>query len=274
MCCIMAQNVKGEKTMLICPVCGLQLSLEGRTLRCEINHSFDMAKEGYVNLLRSNRNGDMIGDDKISARCRRDFLNKGYYAPLRDALVDLFSDRTGTLLDICCGEGYYTSALGENPNLSVFGFDIAREMVRLAAKRGNGTYFVANMANIPVANESFDYAVHLFAPFNEKEFSRVLKPGGKLYTVIPGKEHLYGLKQAVYDTPYYNDEKLPDTQELRLVGTRTVCSTITLASQEDIDAVFRMTPYYFHTSIRDKEKLAAFETLNTPISFVIAEYIK
>ena len=270
----MAQNVKGEKTMLICPVCGLQLSLEGRTLRCEKNHSFDMAKEGYVNLLRSNKNGDMIGDDKISARCRRDFLNKGYYAPLRDALVDLFSDRTGMLLDICCGEGYYTSALGENPNLSVFGFDIAREMVRLAAKRGNGTYFVANMANIPVANESFDYAVHLFAPFNEKEFSRVLKPGGKLYTVIPGKEHLYGLKQAVYDTPYYNDEKLPDTQELRLIGTRTVCSTITLASQEDIDAVFRMTPYYFHTSIRDKEKLAAFETLNTPISFVIAEYIK
>lgn len=260
--------------MLICPVCGLPLIRETRTLRCEKNHSFDVAKEGYVNLLRSGRNGDLIGDDKISARCRRDFLNKGYYAPLRDALVALFSDREGTLLDICCGEGYYTSALGENSALSVYGFDISREMVRLAAKRGKGIYFVANMASIPVADNSFDYAIHLFAPFNEKEFSRILKPGGKLYTVIPGKEHLYGLKQSVYDTPYYNDEKLPDTQELQLVGTQTVTANITLASQEDIDAVFRMTPYYFHTSQRDKEKLATLETLNTPISFVIAEYVK
>ena len=260
--------------MLICPVCGLQLSLEGRTLRCEKNHSFDMAKEGYVNLLRSSKNGDLIGDDKTSARCRRDFLNKGYYAPLRDALVALFSNREGTLLDICCGEGYYTSALGENDALSVYGFDISREMVRLAAKRGKGTYFVANMACIPVADCSFDYAVHLFAPFNEKEFARIIKSGGRLYTVIPGKEHLYGLKQAVYDTPYYNDEKLPQIQALRLVGTQTVTATITLASQEDIDAVFRMTPYYFHTSAQDKEKLAAIDTLKTNISFVIAEYVK
>ena len=270
----MTQNVKGEIVVLICPVCGLPLSQEEKTLRCENRHSFDIAKEGYVNLLRSSKNGDLIGDDKISARCRRDFLNKGYYAPLRDALVALFSNREGTLLDICCGEGYYTSALGENNALSVYGFDISREMVRLAAKRGNGTYFVANMASIPVADYSFDYAVHLFAPFNEKEFARILKSGGKLYTVIPGKEHLYGLKQAVYDTPYYNDEKLPQIQALRLVGTQTVTATITLASQEDIDAVFRMTPYYFHTSAQDKEKLVAIDTLETKISFVIAEYVK
>ncbi len=260
--------------MLICPVCGSTLQRENKTMRCENNHSFDLAKEGYVNLLRSGKSGDLIGDDKTSARCRRDFLNKGYYALLRDSLVTLFADKEGQVLDICCGEGYYTSALGETPALSVFGFDISREMVRLAAKRGNGTYFVANMAAIPVNDESFDYAVHLFAPFNEKEFIRILKPGGRLFTVIPGREHLYGLKKAVYDTPYYNDEKLPETQELKLVATQKVSSTITLKSQEDIDAVFRMTPYYFHTSIKDKEKLAVYDTLETPISFVIAEYAK
>ena len=265
---------KGEMTLLICPVCNLPLHTENRTMRCENNHCFDLAKEGYVNLLRSGKSGDLIGDDKTSARCRRDFLNKGYYALLRDTLVELFSDKAGNLLDICCGEGYYTSALGENPALSAYGFDISREMVRLAAKRGNGAYFVANMASIPVADNAFDYAVHLFAPFNEKEFARILKPGGRLYTVIPGREHLYGLKEAVYDTPYYNDEKLPETQELKLVGTQTVTGRITLASQEDIDAVFRMTPYYFHTSLKDKEKLAAYDTLETPISFVIAEYAK
>ena len=260
--------------MLLCPVCAQPLTRRDHTMCCGKGHSFDIAKEGYVNLLRSNKNGDKIGDDKYSARSRRDFLNKGYYEPLKDALCRIFEDRQGSVLDICCGEGYYTSALGENPNLQVFGFDIAREMVRLAAKRGKGTYFVANMASIPVADGSFDYATHLFAPFNELEFARILRPGGSLYTVIPGEYHLFGLKQALYDTPYSNDEKLPETKLLQLVGTKKITAHITLASAEDVESVFRMTPYYFHTSQTDREKLSTYQTLETPIEFVIAHYQK
>ena len=260
--------------MFICPVCGEMLLKADRTLRCGNNHSFDMAKEGYVNLLRASKNGDLIGDDKLSARSRRDFLNKGYYAPLKDELCRIFSEKHGNVLDICCGEGYYTAALGEYPNLRVYGFDIAREMVRLAAKRGNGPYFVANMASIPVAEESMDYCIHLFAPFNDTAFARVLKPGGRLYTVGPGRFHLWGMKQTLYDTPYENDEKLPATEHLRFIGSRKVTAKITLASQEDIQAVFRMTPYYFHTSEKDKEKLLPLSSLETPIEFVIAEYEK
>lgn len=260
--------------MLICPVCSEPLCVCAHTMRCNRGHCFDIAKEGYVNLLRSSKSGDRIGDDKFSARSRRDFLNKGYYAPLRNALCRLFADRQGSVLDICCGEGYYTSALGENPNLQVFGFDISREMVRLAAKRGKGTYFVANMASIPVCDSSFDYATHLFAPFNEKEFARVLKPGGSLYTVIPGANHLFGLKQALYDTPYRNDEMLPKTELLQLVGTQKIAADIELATPEDIESVFRMTPYYFHTSQTDREKLASYDRLYTPIEFVIAHFRK
>lgn len=259
--------------MLICPVCGTQLNKEARRYRCEKGHCFDLAKEGYVNLLRSGKSGDLIGDDKLSARSRRDFLNKGYYRPLMEYLVELFRNREGSVLDICCGEGYYTSSVGHS-GLAVYGFDISKEMVRLAAKRGNGTYFVANMASIPVAENSFDYAMHLFAPFNEKEFCRVLKPGGKLYTVIPGEKHLLGLKQTIYDTPYLNDEKLPDTVWLKLTGTTKIESNILLENASDIDAVFRMTPYYFHTSQRDKDKLIGINELETSIEFVIAEYEK
>ena len=260
--------------MLICPVCGNALSKSDNTYRCGSGHSFDIAKEGYVNLLRSSKNGDFIGDDKYSARSRRDFLNKGYYASLQQTLRDMFADKQGNLLDICCGEGYYTSALGQNPKLQVYGFDISREMVRLAAKRGNCTCFVANMASIPLADHSMDYAIHLFAPFQEQEFSRVLKSGGRLYTVVPGQYHLWGLKQALYDTPYENDEKLPETRNLRLLSTRKVSARILLASQEDIQAVFRMTPYFFHTSQKDKDKLQSLQQLSTPVEFVIGEYEK
>lgn len=260
--------------MLICPVCGQALYNDGNTMRCEKGHSFDVAKEGYVNLLRASKNGDLIGDDKYSARSRRDFLNKGYYSLLQKELCRIFESRQGTLLDICCGEGYYTAALGENRNLSVYGFDISREMVRLAAKRGNGTYFVANMASIPVKDGSMDYAVHLFAPFNEASFARILKPGGKLLTVVPGQFHLWGLKQALYATPYENDEKLPVTQQLRIVGSHKISGRIRLSCQEDIQAVFRMTPYYFHTAQQDKEKLLSLNELETDIEFVIASYEK
>ncbi len=260
--------------MLHCPVCNEMLDFRERTAVCTKGHSFDIAKEGYINLLRSSKSGDRIGDDKQSARCRRDFLNKGYYAPLRTRLIELLQNCHGSLLDICCGEGYYTSALGERTQLDVYGFDISREMVRLAAKRGGARYFVANMSAIPVAQGSFDYATHLFAPFHERSFSRILKPGGRLFTVIPGSRHLFGLKQAVYNTPYRNDEVLPQTETLRFLGRERVEGEILLSSQEDIDAVFRMTPYYFHTSQKDKEKLLSYCELKTEISFVIGIYEK
>ena len=260
--------------MLICPVCGKPLEFQNAAARCSGGHSFDLARDGYVNLLRSSKSGDLIGDDKASARCRRDFLNKGYYASLRNALCDLFAQRQGSVLDICCGEGYYTSALAQNPALSVYGFDISREMVRLAAKRGGCRYFVANMASIPIADASMDYATHLFAPFQEASFARVLRSGGRLVTVIPGQKHLFGLKQALYDTPYENDEQLPETSILKLVNTMKVTDVITLQSQEDIQSVFRMTPYYFHTSEKDKDKLLSLQQLETPVEFVLAEYEK
>ena len=260
--------------MLICPVCGEPLTREERTQKCRNGHSFDIAKEGYVNLLLSSKKGDSMGDDRISARKRRDFLNCGYYCPLRDALIELFSDKSGAILDICCGEGYYSSAIAEHTDMTVYGFDLSREMVRLAAKRGGAEFFVANMANIPVSDGAFDYAMHLFAPFNEKEFARVLKSGGRLYSVVPGAHHLYGLKERLYDAPYLNDEKLPETKNLKLVSRRKISSDIELRSPEDIEAVFRMTPYYFHTREEDKAKLKDLDTLKTPIEFIIGEYEK
>lgn len=263
-----------NNSLLRCPICGGTFRQQDGALRCARGHSFDLAREGYVNLLIGSKSGDQTGDDKFAARSRRDFLNKGYYAPLRDALCDLFAQQSGSVLDICCGEGYYTDALARMEGLDVYGFDISREMIRLAAKRGHARCFVANMAHIPVADGSFDFAVHLFAPFKESEFARVLRPGGRLYSVIPGKEHLYGLKQAVYDTAYYNDEQLPHTEKLRLLGVERVAAQIEPDNASDIHSMFHMTPYYFHTSPADREKLRACTQLSTKIEFLIAAYEK
>ena len=108
--------------MLLCPVCHEPLVDDERGGVCAGGHWFDRAREGYLYLLRSSKSGDSMGDPKSQARSRRDFLNRGYYAPLRDAMVELVRKQTSgcatsangpmTLLDICCGEGYYTSAMG------------------------------------------------------------------------------------------------------------------------------------------------------------------
>ena len=281
--------------MLLCPVCKKPLVETEHGAACETGHRFDRAREGYLYLLRSSKKGDAMGDPKSQARSRRDFLNRGYYAPLRDAMVEIVRERVAastmtkaenlrngannsdlsvsfSLLDVCCGEGYYTSAMGAVPGVAAYGFDLGKEMVRLAAKRGGAEYFVANMKDIPVPSGAFDIITELFAPFNGREFARVLAPEGSLFCVVPGARHLWGLKEVLYDTPYLNDERLPQSDELELVGTRKVAAHVTLTSQEDIEAVFQMTPYYYRTRPADRARLAGLETLETDIEFVIGEY--
>ena len=264
--------------ILKCPVCGKELQNGQRRLFCENSHSFDTAKEGYVNLLLSGKPGDSKGDNKEMARSRHDFLNKGFYSPLAQAVCDCaekYSADGDTVLDICCGEGYYTEYLTKRLKRSFFGFDISKNMVRLAAKRKCGAdFFVANIASIPLADKTVNFAFHLFAPFHEDEFSRVLTNNGTVITAIPGKNHLYGLKNVLYSKPYYNDEKPPNTSFLQLTDTIRVKSELRLCSPEDINALFRMTPYYYHTPADGMKKLETLETLKTETEFILLIYKK
>ena len=262
--------------ILRCPVCGQTLTETDRTLRCEQNHCFDIAKEGYCNLNSAHRSGDNIGDNKDMARSRRDFLNKGFYAPLAEAVsqcVDGCTQEGDSVLDICCGEGYYTEYLTKRLERDFYGFDLSKNMVRLAAKRHCGaTFFVANIARIPIADGSVKAAFHLFAPFQAAEFGRILAKDGTLFTAIPGRRHLFGLKEVLYDTPYENDEQKPQADGLKLTDELRVKGEITLESQDDIQALFQMTPYYYHTPSKGMARLEQLGSLTTEIEFVIAAY--
>ncbi len=259
---------------LLCPVCHKNMIKSGSSLRCESSHSFDIAKEGYVNLLTGSKAGTATGDNKDMARCRKSFLDKGYFEPLASGLCDVITrENASTVLDICCGEGYYAEYISSNTSAVVYGFDLSKEMIRLAAKRkSDARFFVANMSAIPCADGFADCAIHLFAPFCEKEFARVVRKGGCLVSACPGKRHLWQLKEALYATPYENEEVVPSIEGFELEKAFNINEIISLDCAQDIDALFRMTPYYYHTSQADKQKLSSLDKLNTLTDFYIRIY--
>lgn len=262
---------------IICPVCAEALTESDRTYRCVNGHCFDKAKEGYVNLLTaSHKPGSNIGDNKDMALNRRQFLSKGYFDALVRSLIEFVEEKAipcPTIADICCGEGYYGERIKSAVECDVFGFDLSKEMVRLAAKRKNGiTYFVGNLSKIPVKDRSVDIGMHLFAPFHEKEFSRIIKDDGYIVSVVAGENHLFELKELLYDTPYKNDEKAPETTELKLVEKRKFTARVHLETNDDIMALFKMTPYYYHTKDEDKAKLMGLDSLDITTEFVMFVY--
>ncbi len=148
-------------------------------------------------------------------------------------------------------------------------------MVRLAAKRKTSAqFFVANIAAIPIRDGAVKAAFHLFAPFHAAEFRRVIADDGVILSAIPGRDHLLGLKEILYDEPYLNDEKEPQAEGLTVIERIRVRGEITLNSREDINALFQMTPYYYHTPSQGMRRLDERDSLSTPIDFVILAYKK
>lgn len=262
-----------------CPLCGGGLTREERSYRCPANHSYDISKEGYTHLLPANQKHSAApGDDKLMARARWEFLSKGYYAPLRDALCQEITCRCGAapcLLDTGCGEGYYTDGIyqtllnaGKRPHMA--GTDISKFILRYAAKREKSIEFaVASSNRLPLADESVDMLLNCFSPLFLEEFRRVLKPGGYFFYVVPAAGHLWELKQVLYDKPYSNEEKETPYEGFSYETIVPVDGVIHLENQADIQSLFGMTPYAWKTPKTGKDRLAALDTLDCRISFRI-----
>ncbi len=121
---------------------------------------------------------------------------------------------------------------------------------------------------------SIDLLLSVFAPYCGEEFLRVLRPGGSFLMVIPLENHLYGLKQAIYEKPYRNEVKPYDLPGFRLEECRELRYQITLHGQEEIESLFMMTPYYYKTGAADQQKLLTKTTLTTPAEFAVLRYKK
>ena len=262
-------------SILICPFCGAALRREAHSFLCggERRHCFDIAKSGYASLTRSSGTS---GDDRDMVRARTAFLDKGYYAAFADAVAAQTAP-SEVVIDAGCGEGYYSTRIASR-GCEVYGFDLSKHACDKAAKRakaaGTDAFFgVASIFELPIADESADAVVSLFAPIAEREFARVLKPGGRLIVGAAGRKHLLELKQAIYDEAYENEGRrdlpagfVPERQE-------RVTYTFDCAG-EDLRPLFSMTPYVFKTSLADAAKLDALPGLTITADFDLFIYKK
>jgi len=261
---------------LICPVCALPLALTEKTYRCERGHCFDCAKSGYVNLLPPAPGGKRHGDDKLMVKARTDFLDKGHYDPLADAVAQLVCDCEGPhlhIVDAGCGEGKYTAdvlnCLHEHGKTTdVVGIDISKEALICAARRSKELKLcVASTAHMPLADECADVVLNIFSPLMTEEFARVLKPDGRLICVVPLEKHLWELKQLIYDTPYENPAPAEELSGFDLLMRKDLRYEIELNSNEEIINLFKMTPYYYKTGADDQKKAESAQYLKTTVEF-------
>ncbi|MGN1481432.1 putative RNA methyltransferase [Porcipelethomonas sp.] len=273
-----------RKSLFACPVCGMSLKTDGKNYKCGKNHSFDAAKSGYVNLLMSNHmNTKNPGDNKLMVKSRSDFLDKGYYSHLLDALCDAVNEAVSendVLLDAGCGEGYYTSGIfdflqNKGIEINAAGIDISKYAADKAARRNQKVEFaVGSVFHIPATDGSCNVLLNIFAPFCREEFIRVIKDGGYMIMVIPGRKHLWELKNAVYDTPYENNPKPEEIDGFEFLKKYETKKEIELENSHDIASLFTMTPYFYNTSPEDKNKLENLKYLKTETEFEILIYRK
>ncbi len=237
-----------------CPHCLTALTCDGASYVCGSGHSFDRAREGYVNLLPGGRlKGRPKGDDEAMVRARREVFDAGLYAPILEHVASVAAGRAPTtILDAGCGEGGYLAAGVNSTGADGWGIDISKAAVKLAARRHRDHHYaVASSFALPFADATFDIVLNVFAPRDFEEMRRVLVPGGVAVVVTPGPDHLRELKQQLYDdpVPHRPDAAMPNDA----VGEVALTFRLRLTDPAMRSALLRMTPYWWTASAVERE---------------------
>jgi len=264
---------------LLCPVCGQELHKAERTWRCEQNHCFDEARQGYVNLLTVDRkHAKHPGDTKEQVAARKAFLDAGYYTPIADRLCRMVAPlQPKAVLDAGCGEGYYLTQLQQLlPETEFAGIDISKDAVRFAAVRNKQALWLAGTAAaLPFPDGCFDGVISMFALTVEKEFSRVLAETGWYLQVIAGPEHLMGLKSIIYPEILRKEKMIhAELAGFRLEQTETLEFDFTADSAVQVQNLLSMTPHFFRISKDGAARLAATNSLTDRAQVIFNLYRK
>ena len=258
---------------LICPICEKDLSRQEKSLVCPAGHRFDIARQGYVNLLTvQRRHSAHPGDTREQVICRREFLEGGFYAPISEALDAAAKEQgaEGPILDVGCGEGYYSARLAASMGAELTGLDVSKEAVRCAAaKYQDFQWLCATAARIPVAARAAGLMTSLFAVTLPAEFHRVLRENGLFFQVLAAQDHLLGLKKIIYDELIFREkDTAPALPGFVLLKSLPIRFSFTVEGAQ-VQNLFAMTPHLFRVSKAGAQRLRETERLTDTASCVL-----
>lgn len=250
-----ANLVASSADLFQCPICKNNMEVvELKSLKCTKNHSFDFARQGYINLLTTPAKTKY---DKQLFESRRFLMEEhGFFEPVTtkiSELIKIYLKHTKlAILDTGSGDGTHLAKIRKilldgGIHVNGVGIDIAKEGITVAAKyHSDLIWCVADLANSPFRNESFDVILNILSPSNYQEFKRILNDYGLLIKVIPRSNYLKELR-----TFFYKDsEKQTYTNEdiIQLFKERTEFihqETVhykTELNREALTALVEMTP--------------------------------
>lgn len=265
-----------------CPLCHQPLTLSNRTFKCDNNHQFDLAKEGYVNLMPAHhKRSKDPGDNKEMMQARRRFLEADHYDPMRQEVARLAAQycqgSQHALLDIGCGEGYYTDHIQkvlskQDSRTRVYGLDISKVAIRYAAKRyPDSAFSVASSHRLPFEDASLDAIVRIYAPCKAQELARVVKTGGVVITVTPAGRHLYQLRERIYQDVRLHSEETEVLEGFTLEQQHKLNYVMDLSNGLGFD-LLQMTPFAWKASEELRNELTSTTLFQCEADFMIRIY--
>lgn len=246
-----AASYLAQHSMLLqCPICHGAMTVDDNgTVRCLANHSFDMAKQGYVNMMTHPATSMY---DKSLFEARKEVIDSDLYREVYNViLAELAGDVA--MLDTGCGEGSHLANLkaSYSGDMVASGIDIAKEGIVQAAKNySDMMWIVGDLAKSPYAEEAFDIILNFLSPANYDEFKRILKPSGKVIKIVPQAGYLRELRALFFadseKESYSNDKTVTRFSEnFDDVRVQRVTTTLPIHA-ELVPLLAHMTPMGWH----------------------------
>lgn len=259
-----AENLARIESLFRCPLCATSMIFSNGSLKCRNKHCFDISSKGYINFVPHQKPSKEYSKGFFLNRTK--IMEEGFYEHILEGIKNQLRSMSeiSYIIEVGCGEGYYSKKLQEMVEPPIIAFDILKDAIQVATRGVNRVcWLVADITNIPLQSNSVDCILDIFAPSNYTEFRRLLKEKGVIIKIVPGENHLKELRHVAKDyirSDNYSNEQVVDYfhRHFRIIDRQIFSKTLPV-SQEQLESLCQMTPLLFGLDKTILEKLLVLE---------------
>ena len=277
-----APNFQEHEGALQCTICHSEMTvMDSKSLVCEKGHSFDLAKQGYVNMLQK-QVSTMYDHTLFDAR-KRIIHDYKFYDKVHQKVSKILEkelQESGLVFDAGSGEGTHLNAIFnqlDKDSIHGIGLDISKDGIVMAAKNySDQNWLVGDLTQTPFKEHSLDIILSFLSPANYSEFKRIMKPNGLLIKIIPGSHYLKEIREHLSD----EDKEYENTDTVNLMRNKVdVISEERVTYEREVDEevlrdILTMTPLTWHISESQIESILKnhHEIITVDLHIILAKF--